>query len=90
MSEQKLQVFAFGVRYLWYIQQDIDFKDAPHDLTNLEIPVLGSDVINGPKLFEFFEDTLGTARKPYCAFYSYVTRMCILSINDGDDLFGFF
>ena len=27
MSEQKLQVFAFAVQYLFNTQQDIDFKD---------------------------------------------------------------
>ena len=59
-------------------------------MTKAEIPVLGSDVIDGPKLFEFFKDTLGTARTPCGAFYSYVTRMCILSINNDDDMFGFF
>ena len=92
MSEQKLQGCVFGVCYLWYTQQDIDFKewdrsdffeqykeymdlvkDAPHNLTKLKIPVLGSDVIDGLKLFEFFKDTLGTARTPCGAFYSYIT-----------------
>ena len=39
-------------------------KDIPHDLTEGSIPVLGSDVINRPKLFEFFDDTIVTARTP--------------------------
>ena len=88
MSEQKLHVFAFAVRYFRNIQQGIDFnewsrdfleqyqaywdliKDAPHNLTKAEILVLGSDVIDGPKLFEFFEDALGTARTPCGVMYS--------------------
>ena len=65
-------------------------KDAPHDLTKAEIPVLGTDVIDGPKLFEFFDDVLGTSRTPCGAMYSYVTRDCILSIEESDDPFGFF
>ena len=44
-------------------------KDAPHDLTKIDIPVLGSDVIDGPKLFEFLDDTLGTACTPSGAHY---------------------
>ena len=108
MSEQKLQVFAFAVRYLHNTQQDIDFKDwdkdfleqyknymdlvedAPHDLTKVEIPVMGSDVIDGPKFFEFSEDTLGTACTSCDAFYGYIIRPCILFIYDGDKLFDFF
>ena len=91
MSEQKLQVFAFTVHYLWYPHQAIDFKewdrdflgqykeymdlakDANHDLTKLETPVLGTDVINGPMLFRFFEDTLRTAHTPCGVFYTYAT-----------------
>ena len=91
MSEQKLQVFAYAVRYIYDTQQNIDFKDwdkdflkqyteymdlvkdALHDLTKIDIPVLGSNVIDGPKLFRFLDDTLGTARAPSGAHYSYVT-----------------
>ena len=92
ISEKKLQVFAFAVRYLRNTQQDMDFKewfrdfleqymdymdlikDVPNDLTKQVIPVLGSDEIDGPKLFEFFEDTLGTARTPCGAMYSYIIQ----------------
>ena len=47
-------------------------------------------MIDGPKLFKFFDDTLGTARTPYSAHYVYATRPCIVSVDDSNNLFGFF
>ena len=65
-------------------------KDVPHNLTKIDIPVLGSGVIDGPKLFEFLDNTLGTARTLSGVNYLYVTRRCILTVNDRGDLFRFF
>jgi hypothetical protein len=50
-------------------------EDAPYDLTKVDITVIGADVINGPKLFEFIEDTLGLASSSCGAFCSYLVHL---------------
>jgi hypothetical protein len=64
-------------------------EDSPHDLTKVEIPIMGTYGTNGPEFFEIVEDTLGAAHFPSGAFYSYVVCPQILSIYAGDDLVEF-
>ena len=65
-------------------------EDVSHDLTKVDIPVMGADVIDGPKFFELVENTLGTTHLPCGAYYTYVTRPCFLSIYEGEELFNDF
>ena len=49
---------------------------------------MGTNMIYGPKFFEFVEDTLGSSHSTNGAFYSYVVHPDILSIYVGGKSFG--